>query len=101
MVDGRNILTQKRAQNILSDEDVDRLYKLYADYRDVEDYARVVGLEEVAEKGYDLSVNKYVKYHAEKVRSYAEVKGDFETAVSEVKEATKKFRALLKKEGLI
>lgn len=101
MVDGSKILTQKRAQNILSDEDVDRLYRLYADYKDVEDYARVVGLDEVAEKGYDLSVNKYVKYHAEKVRSYAEVKGDFETAVSEVKEATKKFRALLKKEGLI
>ena len=32
MIDGTKILTAKRAQNILSPADVDRLYQLYADY---------------------------------------------------------------------
>ena len=97
MIDGSKILTEKRAQNILTDEDVERIYKLYTDYADVEDYSRVVGKDEIAAKGYDLSVNKYVKYHVEAVRSYAEVKEEFEKAVSNVKEASEKFRTMLSK----
>ena len=97
MVDGTKILTQKRAQNILSDDDVERLFKLYSDYTDVEDYSRVVDREEIAANGYDLSVNKYVKYHAEAVRSYEEVQADFDAALEDVKAATEKFRGLLKK----
>ena len=38
MIDGTKILTAKRAQNILSPADVDRLYQLYADYKDIEDF---------------------------------------------------------------
>ena len=101
MIDGSKILTQKRAQNILTDEDVDRLYKLYADYADVEDFSRVVAKEEIAAKGYDLSVNKYVKYHAEAVRPYAEVKAEFEQAVADVKAASEKFRTLMMASGMM
>ena len=101
MVDGSKILTPKRAQNILSDADVDRLYKLYVDYADVEDFAKVVTREEIADKDWDLSVNKYVVYHKESVKSYAEVKSEFDTALREVEETTEKFRALLKKGGML
>lgn len=101
MVDGTKILTQKRAQNILSNEDVDRLYKLYADFADVEDFSRVVDVSEIAEKGYDLSVNKYVKYHVEAVKPYEEVKAEFEQAVVEVKSASQKFRNLMKAGGYL
>lgn len=99
MVDGSKILTQKRAQNILSDADVDRLYQLYAGFADVEDFSKVVTREEVAAKGFDLSVNKYVQYHQEALRSYADVKADFDAALAGVKAATEKFRALLEKGG--
>ena len=101
MIDGSKILTKQRAQNILSDGDVDRLYKLYADFKDVEDFAKVVTIDDIAAKDYDLSVNKYVKYHEEEVRSYAEVKADFDAALAEVKSATAKFRSLLKKGGYL
>lgn len=101
MIDGSKILTQKRAQNILTDEDVDRLYKLYADYADIEDFSRVVAKEEIAAKGYDLSVNKYVKYHAEAVRPYAEVKAQFEQAVADVKAASERFRTLMQASGMM
>jgi type I restriction enzyme M protein len=101
MIDGSKILTPKRAQNILTDEDVDRLYKLYADYADVEDFSRVVAKEEIAAKDYDLSVNKYVKYHAEAVRPYAEVKAEFEQAVADVKAASERFRTLMMASGMM
>lgn len=85
MIDGTKILTPQRAQNILSDNDVDRFYELYTQYQDVEDYAKVVTLDEIASKGYDLSPNKYVQYHREAQRPYAEVLADFKAAYEEVK----------------
>ena len=95
MIDGTKILTPKRAQNILSQEDVDRLYNLYHDYKNVEDYAQVVTLDEIAAKDYDLSPNKYVHYHREEVKPYAEVLADFKAAYQEVILRENQFRNLI------
>jgi type I restriction enzyme M protein len=95
MVDGTKILTVKRAQNILSPENVDRLYQLYTDYQDVEDFSRVVTLKEIAEKDYDLSPNKYVNYHREAVRPYAEVLAEFKAAYAEVLQREEEFCKLI------
>ena len=70
MVDGSKILTVKRAQNVLSDSDIDRLYQLYLDYSDIEDYSKVVSLDEIKEKSYDLSPNKYVDYYKEEIYQF-------------------------------
>lgn len=98
MIDATKILTQKRAQNILSPEDVDRIYKLYADYQDVEDYAKVVTLEEVKAKEYNLSPNRYVDYHNEEVKPYSEVLAEFKSAIQAVKEAEAEFTRLMQEE---
>lgn len=95
MVDGTKILTPKRAQNILSQENLDRLYALYANYEDVEDYARVVTLDEIREKDYDLSPNKYVNYHREAIRPYAEVFAEFKAAYAEVLQREEEFAKLI------
>lgn len=95
MVDGRKILTVKRAQNILSDSDIDRLYQLYLDYSDIEDHSKVVSLDEIKEKSYDLSPNKYVDYHKEEIRPYNDVLNDFRSAYSRMIEAEKKFKTLI------
>ena len=83
MIDGTKILTVKRAQNILSPEDVNRLYELYTNYEDVEDFSKVVTLDDIAAKDYDLSPNKYVEYHKEEIRPYAEVLAEFKAAYEE------------------
>lgn len=95
MIDGTKILTVKRAQNILSPENVDRLYELYTNYEDVEDFAKVVTLDDIAAKDYDLSPNKYVEYHKEEIRSYAEVLAEFKAAYEEVVRCEEEFRKLL------
>lgn len=95
MVDGTKILTPKRAQNILSQENLDRLYALYANYEDVEDYARVVTLDDIREKDYDLSPNKYVNYHREAIRPYAEVLAEFKAAYVEVLQCEEEFAKLI------
>lgn len=95
MVDGSKILTVKRAQNVLSDSDIDRLYQLYLDYSDIENYSKVVSLEEIKDKSFDLSPNKYVDYHKEEIRPYDDVLNDFRLAYSRMIEAEKKFKTLI------
>ena len=99
MIDATKILTQKRAQNILSQEDVDRIFQLYTDYKDVEDYAKVVTLDDVKAKEYNLSPNRYVDYHKEEVKPYAEVLAEFKTAIQAVKDAEAEFIRIMQEES--
>ena len=99
MIDATKILTQKRAQNILSQEDVDRIFQLYTDYKDVEDYAKVVTLDDVKTKGYNLSPNRYVDYHKEEVKPYAEVLAEFKAAIQAVKDAEAEFIRIMQEES--
>ena len=100
MIDGSKILTPQRAQNILSDDDVDELYRLYTAYTEEEDKSIVVDLETIADKGYDLSPNKYVKYHKEDVKPYSEVLKEFRAAYQNMIDAEKKFRNILNREAV-
>ncbi len=95
MIDATKILTQKRAQNILSDADVDRIYELYKNYEDVEDFVKVVTLDEIANKEYNLSPNRFIDYHKEDVRPYNEVLAEFKAAIQAVKDAEAEFIKLM------
>ena len=100
MIDGSKILTPQRAQNILSDEDVDELYRLYTAYADEEDKSIVVSVDKIAEKGYDLSPNKYVQDHKETVTPYADVLAEFKAAYQNMIEAETKFRNLINRDAV-
>lgn len=95
MIDGTQILTQRRAQNVLEPSDVDRLYELYKGYADLEDFAKVVTLQDVRDKDYSLSPNRYVEYHKEEVRPYAEVLAEFKQAYEDVKRLELEFAQLI------
>ena len=77
------------------DSYVDRLYELYVNYENVEDFSQVVTLDEIAAKGYDLSPNKYVQYHREAIKPYAEVLAEFKSAYEEVKLREAEFRNII------
>lgn len=92
MVDGTKILTKRRAQNVLEESDVDRLYELYHNYRDEEDFARVVTNEDVLKKDCNLSPNRYIQYHQAERESYDEVLEQFKAAVERVNKAESAYR---------
>lgn len=98
MIDGTKILTPQRAQNILSDANVDTLYEIYKAYEDREDTSKVVTNEEIASKDYNLSPNRYVDYHKEEIRPYADVLAEFKTAYKAMQEAEEKFRNVMKED---
>ena len=94
MIDGSKILTVQRAQNILSDDDIDELYQLYNSYSETEDKSIVVTHEQIAEKDYELSPDKYVLYHKEDLKPYEEVLAEFRAAYQAMINAEKKLNDL-------
>lgn len=95
MVDGSKILTARRAQNILTPEDIDRLYELYTGFDNVEDFSKVVSIKDIEGKDWNLSPNRYIDYHKEDVRPYAEVLQEFKDALLAVQKAEAAFRNVI------
>lgn len=101
LIDGSTLYTAQRAQNIMTDENVEAAYKLYADYQDVIDLAKVVTIEEIAAKDFTLSVNSYIEKMQQEVVDPAVVRQRYFDAVEEVRAAEDSLLELLRKEGLL
>lgn len=101
LVDGSTTYTAQRAQNIMTDENVETVFKLYKDYQDVIDLAKVVTIEEIAAKDFTLSVNSYIEKTQQETVDPAVVRQRYFAAVEEVAAAEAELIDLLRKEGLI
>ncbi len=101
MMDASKIYTPQRAQNVLSDENINEIFHLYEAYEDREELSKIVSLEEIASRNYELSVNRYIQYKTAEIRSYADVKAEFDAAIADVRQATERFTALLAQEGYL
>lgn len=51
---------QAKAQNILTDEHIDKIFETYRERRAVEKFSRRVGFDEVEENGFNLNITRYV-----------------------------------------
>lgn len=101
LIDGSKIYTAKRAQNIMSEEDVEKAYQLYVDYADVVDYSKVVTLDDLAAHGYTLSVNTYIEKTAAPTMDPAKVREEYFAALENVKACEDKLYQLLKEGGYL
>ncbi len=101
MVDASKIFTHLRAQNVMTDEEVDRTYKYFKDYKDVIDFAKVVTLDEIKAHDYILSVATYIEKTPVKVASPEEVRTAYKAAYEAVVEAEEKMKKLLIEGGYV
>lgn len=101
LVDATSIYTAARAQNYMSEADVETAYQLYANFEDVVDRAKVVTIEDIKEKGYTLSVNNYIEKTAQATIPPREVRRQFYEALDEVYAAEENLRKLLVEGGYI
>lgn len=86
-IDASTIYKPQRAQNILEDEHVTRIFDLYSQYRDVPHIARVVSLDEIKQNDCNLSISLYIKKEDTKVTL------TLEQAISNLQNAIKKSKA--------
>ncbi len=101
LIDASNIYTPKRAQNIMTDDDIQQVCNLYADYKDVIEKCKIVTLDEIKEKNYTLSVNSYIEKKTQETIDPAVVKKEFLEALSAVTTAEDKLKRLLVEGGYI
>ena len=101
LIDGSEIYTPQRAQNILSKKDVATLYKLYTDYEDVIEKCRIVTIADVEEGGFELSVKKYIEQKAKEVVPHAKVLKAYYDALMKVRQSEDRMRELLIEGGYV
>ena len=101
LIDAGTIVHARRAQKYMDDSDVERVYQLFSEYEDVIDFAKVVTEDEIAEKGYTLSVNTYIEKTPPKPIDPKEVRTNYLNAYQEVITCEEKLKSLLKTGGYI
>lgn len=101
LIDGTEIYTPQRAQNIISPDNVNTLYKLYTDYVDVIEKCKIVTIDDVENGGFELSIKKYIEQKAKEVIPYEKVLKDYYEAFNKVRESEEKMRKLLIEGGYV
>lgn len=60
ILDGSKDYQEGKNQNMLREEDIQKIVAAYAAWEDKEKYCRVVGMDEVEEKEYNLNIARYI-----------------------------------------
>lgn len=100
-IDASKIYTAQRAQNIMTETNVEEAYGLYKNYDDVTEKSKIATIEDIRAKDYTLSVNSYIEKKVQETISPEEVKREFLLALEEVIATEEKFKRLLIEGGYI
>ena len=95
-IDGASQVRVGRAQNFLEAEHVNTIYDWYTGFADVPNHARVVDLEELQRKDFNLNIPLYIdKLTTDTLPSLPEALANLEAAAQQAWQAEDRFRALL------
>ncbi len=101
LIDASKIYVPKRAQKIMTDENVEEVYSLYKNYEDVMEKCKIVTLADLKAKDYTLAVNSYIEKKPIEAVDPKKVKKEFLEALEAVTKAESKLKQLLAEEGYI
>lgn len=101
LIDGSEIYTPQRAQNVISSENVDALYKLYMDYEDVIEKCKIVTIDDIERGDFELTVKKYIEQKKQEVVPHKIVVKKYYEALAAMQEAEQKMKKLLVEGGFI
>jgi type I restriction enzyme M protein len=95
-IDGSSQVRVGRAQNFLDEIHVRQLFDWYSSFEDVENYAKLVDLKDIAENDYNLNIPLYVeKVIEDNLPSVEEALADLKKAWAESLEAEERFKQIL------
>ncbi|CAI3270076.1 hypothetical protein CIRMBP1204_00232 [Enterococcus cecorum] len=101
LIDATNIYTPKRAQNEMSEKDIEEVFKLYQDYKDVVEKCKIVTIDELDEAGNTLAVNTYIEKKKQEIIPPEVVRAQYFEALENAKKAEAKMKALLIEGGYV
>ena len=101
MIDGSKIFTEKRAQNVMEPKDIKQLFDLFTNYDDVIEKSKVVSLDDIRAKNYNLELKNYIEKAKKQKTSFEDASKQYKAVASEALESEKKTISLLKNGGYI
>lgn len=101
MIDASEIYTPQRAQNIMTESDIQKVFNYYKAYEDVIDRVKVVSLDDIRSKQYSLAINNYIEKKQEETVPPEEVRRQYFEAYNEMIKAEARMRELLLKGGYV
>lgn len=101
MIDGSDIYTPQRAQNIMTEADIQTVFDYYAAYEDVIEKVKVVTIADIRKKDYSLAINNYIEKKEQETVPPEEICRRYFEAYDEMIEAEARMRELLLKGGYV
>ena len=101
LIDATNIYTPKRAQNVMEENDINEVFKLYQEYKDVIEKCKIVSIADLDAAGNTLAVNTYIEKKKQEVVAPEIVRAQYFEALENVKKAEAKMKALLIEGGYV
>jgi type I restriction enzyme M protein len=59
-IEGSKEFKSAKAQNVLSQENADKIFDTYANWKEIEKFSRIVSPKEIQENDYNLNITRYV-----------------------------------------
>ncbi|MCT4203895.1 SAM-dependent DNA methyltransferase [Elizabethkingia anophelis] len=95
-IDGSDQIRVGRAQNFMEKEHVNQLFSWYNNYSDVENYVKVVDMQQIIENDYNLNIPLYIdKIIEDNLPSVEEAMEQLKAAWQESQKAEEKFKEML------
>lgn len=101
MIDASSIYTPQRAQNIMTENDIRKVFEYYTDYEDVVEYVKIVNVDDIRGKDYTLAINNYIEKKEQQTVPPAEVRKEYFKAFDEMVEAEAEMMKLLLEGGFV
>lgn len=88
IIDAEKDFQEGKNQNTLRPQDVNKIVKAFNDYEDIEKYARIVSLNDIENKGFNLNIREYIDSSEEdEVIDVKKVRGEIASLKKELSEA--------------
>ena len=100
-IDASKEFESGKNQNILRDQDIDKIVEAYEKREDIDKFAHVASMEEIAENGFNLNIPRYVDtFEPEPEIDLNAVAQEIRDLQGEIKEIDKKLKPYFKELGL-
>lgn len=87
-IDASKYFITEKTMNVITDDDIQRIYEAYVNRTDIEKFARVVSLDEIRENDYNCNIPRYID-SAEKKEAIS-----IEMCLAAIAESEKKVRTI-------
>lgn len=98
---GEGNYVKAKNQNLLREEDIEKIVKTYEHYETIDKYSRVAAAEEIKANGYNLNIPRYVDtFEEEELIDIEQVQNNIKKLKAEIEEAEAKMAKYMKELGL-